>query len=344
MTHRALLIAVACHAALPATGEPPEHVHLIPAGEFRGVDGRGPYRLQDAAAVIAASELPAPIDEAHVTDLGAPIGAAAPARGWITELEARADGIWGRVEWTGAGRALVADRAYRGISPVFDVRKADGTVLKLRRASLTNVPNLPQLTTLHAQQGVTMDLMTRLRALLGLDEAADEAAVITAMEAVMGDRTMQGQALGAVRKALGVADAAAGPAILAALQARIGQAGAVGELQQQVTVLQQSLEAEQTARATERATAAVDAAIRAGKPIKALRDRYISRHAQDPAGVDQELAALPSLHEGGIPAGTQAPDADGLTQADRSVIALMGLDAKEFRAVKATQGVAVEGI
>ncbi len=39
------------------------------------------------------------------------------ARGWIVELQARDDGIWGRVEWTGAGRALIEDRAYRGISP-----------------------------------------------------------------------------------------------------------------------------------------------------------------------------------------------------------------------------------
>jgi phage I-like protein len=116
--------AVALCAALdlPAAAEAPEWVHLLPAGPLvKTRAGRGPYRLDDPAAVVARSlELAgvrgAVLDQNHSTDLAAPLGQPAPARGWITSFEARADGIWGKVDWTGPGKALMADRAYRGIS------------------------------------------------------------------------------------------------------------------------------------------------------------------------------------------------------------------------------------
>lgn len=142
------------HTALPApTGDgaaPPEWIHLLPAGEFRGVDGRGPYRLDQPDAVIAASLPPGGgaklvVDENHATDLTLATGQPAPARGWITALAARADGVWGQVDWTGAGAELVTRREYGGISPVFDYA-ADGRVLRVRRAALTNLPNLAALT------------------------------------------------------------------------------------------------------------------------------------------------------------------------------------------------------
>jgi phage I-like protein len=46
------------HFTLAGNGAP-EWVHLVPAGRFSGVDGRGPYTLADPAAVIAASLPPA---------------------------------------------------------------------------------------------------------------------------------------------------------------------------------------------------------------------------------------------------------------------------------------------
>ena len=92
---------ITLNTALPAPmdGKPPAWVHLTPAGNFRGRDGRGPFTV-DADAVVAASTVPAVIDEMHATDLQGPAGGSAPARGWIVELQARADGVWGRVDWT----------------------------------------------------------------------------------------------------------------------------------------------------------------------------------------------------------------------------------------------------
>jgi phage I-like protein len=76
-------------------------VHALPAGRFYGRDGRGPYELVDAAAVIEAPRRYAgmtkmPVDFDHALDLAAPKGLPAPAAGWIKGLQARRGGIWRR--------------------------------------------------------------------------------------------------------------------------------------------------------------------------------------------------------------------------------------------------------
>jgi hypothetical protein len=187
-----------------------------------------------------------------------------------------------------------------------------------------------------------VDLMMRLRALLGLDNDADDAAIITALESVMGDRSMQSQALGAVRTALNVGADAGAAVILQALHSQRGQPAAAAALQAQVTTLQSQLAEVRIEAARARAATVVDDAIRAGKPVRALRDHYITRHAQDPAAVESELAALPSLHSGGMPVPGERPDADGLTPADRQVIALMDIDPKDYAKTLAVRGVKTE--
>ena len=149
------LPGVALHATAEAA--PPEWIQLLPPGTFSGTDGRGPYHVADADDLIrvsmAAGKLP--IDENHSTDLAAPRGGESPARAWIVDLanrgdDPRAGGIWGRVEWTQSGTALMADKSYRGISPVFTHARG-GRVTRILRAALTNTPNLTQLASLHAR-------------------------------------------------------------------------------------------------------------------------------------------------------------------------------------------------
>jgi phage I-like protein len=149
----------------------PSWVQLLPAGpRFSGVDGRGPYLVSDMAALGHESMVAAngrlPIDENHATDLAAPRGQAAPARGWIVELAARADGLFGRVEWSDAGRQLLADHAYRWLSPVF-AHRPDGTITHVLRAALVNNPNLHGMLALNSPQPRTLtvvqvDVATRL--------------------------------------------------------------------------------------------------------------------------------------------------------------------------------------
>lgn len=143
-------IAICSAQALPATSIP-EWVHLLPAGQVRTVDGRGPYTVSDMTALCAASMAGGKLalDENHSTDKAAPLGLSAPARGWIVALQARPNGIWGKVEWTPEGRQLVP--GYRGISPVIRHDKSSGRIDAILRASLTNTPNLSGLVALHSQ-------------------------------------------------------------------------------------------------------------------------------------------------------------------------------------------------
>src|SRR4051812_7575764 len=116
---------VGAEIAFNSSGGAAEWIMLLPIGAggvVATVDGRGPYRVADppklAAASLQAHSGRIPIDENHATDLAAPQGRPAPARGWATELQARADGIYGHVEWSASGAALMSDKAYRFISPV----------------------------------------------------------------------------------------------------------------------------------------------------------------------------------------------------------------------------------
>ena len=284
---------------LPVDGRAPEFVQLTPAGRFNGRDGRGPF-VVDPAAVVAAAQgtLPLVIDEMHATDLQGPSGGAAPARGWITELQAREDGVWGRVDWTPEGNTLVVNRSYRGISPALSSDKATGRVHRVLRAGLTNVPNFT-MTTLHNQESTRMELdLGRLRTALGLgaDASFDQCCEMAA------SRTTAH---------------AADTAVARAEAARMAN---------EIVSLNTQLGALREGQARDRATAAIDAAIRDGKPITALRDHYITRHMANPADVELELQAMVSLHAGGV--GPRQLGKDGKPQAtaqDVEVAGRMGL-------------------
>lgn len=320
----------AWHSALPDGA--PEWIQLTPAGTFSGHDGRGPYRLDDAAAVIAASMAAGKlaVDENHSTDLAGKAGQPAPARGWIVAMEARPDGLWGKVEWTPSGQALVADRAYRGISPVF-THTADGRVAAILRAALTNDPNLP-LATLHHKDPASMKLDDLAKA-LGLPADADVPALVAGVAAMAAAHRAE---LDRVATAAGLAGGATAEALVTALQSRAaGAADEERKLRDTVVALQGRLDQMEAARASERATAFVDQAIRDGKPIRALRDHYIARHAKDAAAVEKEIGAMVSIHSGGI---AQPPKAGSGSTGDLTPQALLA-KAQQHRKEQAEAGV-----
>ncbi len=278
--------------ALPdaAEGAVPDWVQLTPVlqGEIATFDGRGPYLMADAAAVIAASmahERGILIDENHATDLAAPTGKEAPARGWIKELQSRADGIWGRVEWTKAGRELVADKAYRGISPVMTLHSDKKTVLAIPRASLVNLPNLRGILALNQEQ--PMGPMAKLAAALGLAEDASEEAILAAIKALTdkkpdgeGDMPALQSALAEIGVALGVEGAAKPAIIVAAAKLAKGGKDSLVALQAEVTGLRTELTTLKTAGSRTASEAFIDKAIadrRAG--VNATnREELISLH------------------------------------------------------------------
>lgn len=323
---------------LPEADGAPEWIHLLPAGPsvqtIKG-DSRGPYQLSDPQAVIAASFAAAdrlPIDENHATDYAARTGIPSPARGWITAMEAREDGIWGRVEWTKHGRELVESREYRGISPVITHQTAaGGPITGILRASLTNNPGLVGLTTLH-MENADMGLMDRLKELLGLGADADEDAVFDAIKAMKGkkddgDTAAMSAQLAEIGKALGVEDGDH-TAILSAAQAAgaSDKDGVIVALQADLTKVATQLNAltESTGRA--KAEAFVDGEIEKGRVgVKPMRDHYIARFMADQEAVKAELSALPILGGGGqiIPSGKPPKDGETALSAEQRKIARM---------------------
>jgi Mu-like prophage I protein len=318
----------------------PEWIHLCPAGTFTGEDGRGPFVNDRPTEVIDISMTRGKLalDECHATDLA--YGTPAPARGWIVELQNRDDGIWGRVEWTPTGKALMADMAYRGISPVLLTHKDTGRVVQILRAALTNDPNLGDLKTLH-HRGNNMDLMQRLRQALGLAEDATDDAVLAAISAAQEtapEKTAHAADMARIASAAGCADGAASvDDIVKALQARDG--GDTEAMRQTIVSLQSNVKTLEGTIARDRAVAFVDQAIHDGKPIMPLRDHYIEQHMRDAARVEKEINALVSIHSGGIvtPPVDPADPTSALTPEDKKMIELMGVDPKAFAATRAAE-------
>lgn len=330
------MLSVSLHSLLPAGAGAPEWVQLVPAGSFSGVDGRGPYHLRNPQAVIATSlhhfGARLPIDENHAIDLKAPKGEPSPARGWIVELQEREGSIWGRVEWTEEGGRLVADKAYRGISPCI-YRNAAGDIVAVGRASLVNQPNIRQLATLH-HQDPNMDLIAQLRAALGLGADASEADVLAAVTSNKTVIDTHSASIKAIATAAGLSDALAADGIVAELQSRQSSGdqvitalrGTVAELQGQLTTLQND-------GAKKDATRFIDEAIAAGRVgVVPLRDHYIEQHMKDPARVEKEIGALPILNSRQMrtPAADPADPVAALSDDQLRVAELMGVKPEEF--------------
>jgi phage I-like protein len=305
-----LLQALCSVVAMPHGDGVPDWVHLLPAGAVRTMDGRGPYSVKSLQAIATAS-LPAggklPIDECHAIDRAQPLGMSAPARGWIVELQAREDGLWGRVEWTPTGRQLMEDKAYVGISPAI-LHTQQGQVLQVLRASLTNTPNLQGLTSLHTEN-TTMDWRTKLIEQLGLDGEADDAAIQAALSAkTSAVQTEHSQNL------------LQHPAVLA--------------LQSEVADLTGRLQGLQEDGERAAATAFVDAAIAAGRVgVKPLREDYIALHMENADRAQKLINAQPAVIGTAVADGavSQGEGTGGLTAEDRLVMSTFGIDEAAYR-------------
>lgn len=188
-------------------GNAPDAIQLLPAGEFRAVDGR-PTDVEawvldaaQAAVVIAQAKSrtnPFVIDYEHQTLRAAENGQPAPASAWFKNMEWReGSGLWTTdVAWTDRARTMIASGEYKFISPVFIYDKS-GRVLRLLHAALTNDPALDGMTAVAAlafnfandPQGhpptkdttMTPDLLK----LLGLPETATEAEALEALKALV---------------------------------------------------------------------------------------------------------------------------------------------------------------
>jgi phage I-like protein len=295
----------------------PEWIELLPAGDFAGRDGRGPFRLSNPAAVVTATvglrmDAGLPIDYDHATDFAAPSGRPAPAAGWIRAIEVRDGALWGRVEWTGHGRAAVVTREYRYISPVFEYSE-DGEVQRLLRAALTNNPNLyltaisaraargesvfPKVSA-HQHAGAAQDrsqahgsedgLASQLRAILGLENESNPEEIVAEVSRVIAERRGGNPAETGTPSAFELHSAAGGS---------VGDPARYVPIEQFENILTELNQLRATS-SRERASFRVDAAMKAGKIVPAQREWAIAYCQANLDGFEEFVARQPAMVTG----------------------------------------------
>lgn len=324
------LTALMAAVELPlADADAPDWVHLLPAGKagqlVETADKRGPYIMGEADQVIAASfenTDALEVDVNHATFIAAPQGGRSDAVGWVREMQAREDGVWGRVEWTPEGQRLVAEKAYRKISPVI-IHDTAKKILRIANISLVNRPNLRGLYALN--QETSMSFMAQLAAKLGLPEGSTEEALLAAIPATS---TALQSAMTEIGLALGV-EGGDTTAILAAAKTRAkAQPDELAALQAELTTVAAELNTIRTAGKKSAAESFVDKAIadaRAG--VKPQRDRFIAMHMADPAATETLIAGLPALGGGALttPAPQNAGEITSLNAEQTAVARMLGV-------------------
>lgn len=359
-------------AELPAAVAAADHpwILLIPAGTFSGRDGRGPYHAGDQASLelIAANtrsyhgSTEILIDYEHQSINSQTNGQPAPAAGWIKEVQARPDGLYGRVEWTANAANAIKAREYRYLSPVYFYAK-DGKVLALQHAGLTNVPNL-HMAEVAAHSFFSAKTneeasMKNILAALGLAEGASENDVLIAINSLLTSSTAIAAAAGLTKDAKSDAVAtavqtafadrkkiaiAAGQKEDASVDAIVGAFSAAHTADPTkfvpialVAAMQADLTALKNRQVDEDADTAVGNAIRDGKLAPVLKEWGIAAHKADPAHFNAFISKAPVLtaaqRSSAVPPAPGSAAA-GLDDADIAVMRQMGISPEDMKKSK----------
>lgn len=324
----------------------PEWIELFPAGpNIEARDGRK-WTL-DPQRVIAAFEAnngPLAIDYEHGQHHLARQGKPAPAAGWITALENRNGGIWGRVEWVAAAAKLITERAYRFISPDFDHAK-DGQILRLNGAGLVNRPALAMTALAQFNPEQETSMLKAIAQALGLAEDATEAAILSAISTRDGERKALCQALKIEEKGEHTAVIAA----IAKLQEDTATALAAVKTNgrdEEATTLRTELAETKTALAqlqekdrSRDIDLALDTAQKAGKITPASRESYRAMCSME-GGLDKFYALVETLPQVIAPSELdgKVPATEGEGSLDPTALAN---EARKYVNEQAALGVAV---
>ncbi len=350
-----------CSIDLDAAGAVPDWIMLLPYGQrFSGRDGRGPYTLRDQAhaqQVITATRTyqagaDLPIDYDHQLVHAVKNGQPAIAGGWIKDLEARPDGLYGRVEWTAKAAQHLAAREYRYISPMFTHDKASGEVLRVVGAGLVNMPNLeiPAIASQNQQEELPMDLVKILAALLGLGADTTQDQLVAHCQKLQASMATAGQALGisstdpaslasAARAALDKMATALGQQPGATVEQLVTAAQSLATsaktpdpakfvpIEQLTTANQQLKQLQDQAVAAE-----VDAAIKAGKVAPALKDWALGYASQDLQAFKTYVAGTPAILPPGnqVPPGQPGDKAAALSAEQLAICSQLGITEEAF--------------
>lgn len=299
-------ISTAVLAGELTKGDAPAWIKVTPRGATQARDGRAfdftPETLVDR---FKAEGVDIPADLNHAIALKGGKGDEAEAIGWAKELQARPDGTFAKMEWLESGRAAIAKKTHRYVSPTV-YHDERGSVTGLFSISLVPAPALSMPALLSAATGASAP--KTMREALGLDASADETACVEAIAALRADFVPLGL----------FSD------VVAALNAS--------------NTSQSTLRSEVRRRQVD---AVLDDAIKAGKIVPAERPQYLALCASDPgfAHVSSLMSRKPVLAFmrpsglGGLTPGSD--DSSGETPGE------LALRATRYREARAAAGVAV---
>lgn len=344
-------------AALDGEGKVRTKVQLLPFGDpIYGRDGRGPWRLADAAhaqavidttlAVQNGTELF--IDYDHQSVLAVPKGGTARAAGWIKDLTVEADGIHGQVEWTAAAHQALEAGEYRYISPHFRFAQKDGRITRLVNAGLTNSPNLDLAAIASADmdadeadddEGDTKS-MKAIASALGLADDASEEEVLAAIKDMMEKSTAQSAQLAAIDTTLGevrVTVGLAADADVAAIAAALAEKTAAIDPAQFVPRASYDALAKTVREGAEAAAiAAVDQAVADGKVPPVQRDWALDLAKKDLASFNSFISAAVPFAASDVL--NKQPEGAGkhtaLTEQEAIACEMTGMSPEDFLAAK----------
>lgn len=196
-------------AALPIKAGATD-VHLVPAGEFAGRDGRPGngrrWNLPNDKGRALATTLTAlhkrvhfQFDYEHQSFLSETNGQPAPASGWAANFAWRDDeGLFATdVRWTKKAQEMIDGDEYRYISPAIAYDKDTAEVTGVVNASLVGIPNLEEL-------GSVAQVIERMSAQFSLSQPQQEKSTVNpllkAMLAALGltDTASEAEATNAI--------------------------------------------------------------------------------------------------------------------------------------------------
>lgn len=181
-------LALALNFQLNSDSALPEWLLLVPAGTFTGRDGRTWHNDNPelVMSVLAEKGRDLVMDVEHASELKAPKGDPAPARGWFKEYQVRDGALWGRIDWNAVGKQMVLNHEYRYYSPAL-LHDKHNRVRDLASVGLTNKHNLREISALNHEE-TTMPLPAAIALALGLNqETATEQDAVNAISAIKTD-------------------------------------------------------------------------------------------------------------------------------------------------------------
>lgn len=144
MKHSLLIVS------LDFQGQTPEWLRILPLGKVELRDSRAGFEVTPAAlSAIVENFREGGVDLVVDYEHQSLQGERAPAAGWIKDLEARADGLYARIEWTATALRHIKEGEYRYYSPVLKLGEKR-VPAKLMHLGLTNVPAIKNLAPLLA--------------------------------------------------------------------------------------------------------------------------------------------------------------------------------------------------